>query len=991
MQTLPARRQIRRIAFALVLALNACSRPSNPTTALIAAAGMVDQRANEGRIALAVDYRPFRRSEGQAQARLISTASDAEARWRLEPTPFHARLAGVSLLLAGKTDAAIAHLAEALQQATGEPDLLDAIHHSIDAALLNDFGAAMIQRREDPRATLLALEAADRAWTLRPTAQSAWNRALALGRIGLADGAHAAWAEAAARSGPTGWAQEASRRGRATAPREAVPVPETVETYVEHWLIDLARGDPARIGLGPVKGDHLVSDTARALRGLAPNEHVRAQAALADFAKARAAFEEEHFAEAHAGFAAAEKELARLRVPLALLAKDGWIRCECSQAAPKCLEHISALHASVVGSGRYPWLAARVAWAKGQTYYRRGRMYEAVEWFKVALDGFQKTGDRASEQFLHSLLGNAYIAAGESDLALSTYLEALRGQSQDNGDRRRRILEGVARFTLRHGYLSATASLLDELAPLPTTIAGKIAEERFRGILCARRGEAGQAAEHFARARGLLAEVSDPADRADQRMNIAIAAAAAPPMTSPRVLGEIDDAIATHQGVDNSIWLPQLLLGRGEALERRNETARAERDYLRAIEILEQREPRIDQTMMALGLGVDTESPFDRAIRLLLRQGRAADALAIAERAAAVRISSLSGQAEGIRDPFRSAPAPRPKDPAGALRQCLQPNETAVVYYLLRDELVTWVVSREDILFFRRGVGRPAVVAAVERVLQCARSARCGRSEPSAALSELLLQPWIDRIAANTTLLMVPPPELPTVPFAMLETSSGGLLARHAVATAPSLGAFVRAIRQDHERAGAVSAFFAAAPNPGGELPPLYEAIREVSKSARYYPDAVVATHITHRDFLSRSPHFAVIHFAGHILVNEEQPLRSALAFDRDDLLYVHELNERSFARARLFVLSGCDSGQLPRPTMSIANALLAQNVPSIVYTLWPVADDAARYRRRSFASECRARGATRNAARGASRGELGRVRDSRNIRPSNGERGEQP
>jgi CHAT domain-containing protein len=346
--------------------------------------------------------------------------------------------------------------------------------------------------------------------------------------------------------------------------------------------------------------------------------------------------------------------------------------------------------------------------------------------------------------------------------------------------------------------------------------------------------------------------------------------------------------------------------------------------------------------MVALGVGSDRESPFDRAIRLFLRQGRIVDALQVAERAAALRISSLNARSAGFRDVFRPPRVSSADDPVALLRSRLRPQDAAVFYYLQDDELITWIITRQDVVVVRQAIRQQTLADAADRLRACVQQTGCSDRRSVDMLSRFLLRGWISRVAPDATLFIVPAPELAAVPFAMLETGNGVLLQRNAVSTAPTLRSLERARSQDVSRAGPVSAYFAAAPNAGDGLAPLPRSAREVTISSRQYASVTVDPHSTRDRFLAQSAGFAMVHFAGHILVNEEQPLLSALAFDRGGLLYVHELDRKSFAHARTVILSGCDSGRSARPTMSIANALLHQGVPSVVYTLWPIADDAA-------------------------------------------------
>jgi CHAT domain-containing protein len=876
--------------------------------------------------------------------------------------------AAAVLMALGKSEAAEKLLREALEQTTGETDVPAAIQRSQDATLLNDFSAAALQqfvKRHDDRELLLSFEAVDRAWRLVQMPSIAWNRALVAEHLGLPALAVRAWQSAAASETLPSRAREADERKEAARLRESTPQTSSVEAFFQSELIEQAMasvtGKPGisdRAGergrrIEVAAGDHLASDTMASLADVRDHgsaaDRRQATAALTSYARGRVAFENDRLEDARTAFASAESELAALHVPLVLLVRDQRIRAECSQAKASCLPSIRAFRAELEASGRYPWLEARAAYAEGQTLYRRGRIYDAAEWLQRAQSGFHRLNDAASEGVMHSLLANVFTAAGETDLALSHYIAAIRIRAPQMGDRRHRQLEdAVAFFMLRHGFLSTAEALLDEMKTVPATDSARVMESALRGILHARRGDARRAAVSFERAHTLLERVSDEALRSEIGMVVAIAEAGSRSDSPNAIVEQIDAAIAKHQDVDQAIWLPQLLTDRGNALEQRNEPARAEHDYLQAMQLLEQRSPRIDQMLIGLGAGSQSESPFDHAIRLFLRQGRIADALAVAQRSMALRISSLYAPAVGLRDVFRAAREPVSADSVAEMRRALQPDQVAIAYHLLQDELVTWVITRKEVFAVRRSVRAQEFIRRVDGLRECAAVGRCERNAIE-SVSNLLLRDWIEHVQREATLLIQPPAELQAVPFCMLRT--GGqepLLVRNPITTAPSLAAFVRAMHFDEQRATATGAFFAAAGQPGGSREPLPLAVSEVRKASRAYAESAVDTHASRAQFMQCSRFNAIVHFAGHIVVNDEQPLLSALVFDSASdaadsaLLYVHELDEQSFAHARLIVLSGCDSGRSPRPTMSVAHALLSQKVPSVVYTLWPVSDEAA-------------------------------------------------
>lgn len=956
------------VAGAIAAAFRSRSSADDSARGLLTAVNALRFRIVEGRLSDDFEHRVLR-GAGPSTTDLLGiteTAVKLRERWKADGTPELGRRAGVALLAAGQTAAGATTLAEALRRLTGERSPLTAIAQCEDAALLTDFSAALLQRAANhgqARDLLLAFESADRAWRLTRSSSAAWNRALAAERIGLPVVASRAWQNAVAADAGSTWSHEASAHEQATTQLAAAPLPDSPERFFHRELPARATAilkdgtQPATenmvqvAGIDPVSGDHLASDTIAAVLRVrnegSAADRSRVVAALAAYTRGRDAFENDQLNDAHREFTFAERELKAFRISFALLARDQRIRCQCSQAAqPACLEEYEASRAELLASGRYPWLTARTAYGRGQAFYRRGRIYEAAEWFQQGHDELQALNDVALLSLTSSMLANAYAAAGETDVALDHFLEALRTRSADIGDRRRRQIEDVILFMLHHGFLSTAELLIDEMTGLPSTIAGRVMESTLRGLIAARRGDAASAATHFERAHVLLTAVKDEDARTDVQRYLAIAESGA---WSTGVLSDLDAAVAEHEHDQYLVWLPQLLAKRGSLFEQRNEPERAEADYRRAIEILEKREPRIDETVLSLGVGTDQDSAFDRLIRLLLQQQRVATALSVAERASTLRISALHARGVGARDVFRASRGAGGGEAVAELQRVLPSEAVAVVQYLLRDELITWTVTVREIRAVRHAVRSQDLIGAVDDLRACTARSGCPDDDALELVSDVLLRDWIVRAPRDATLWFQPPAELQAVPFAMLKTRDGvPLLDRNAVATAPSLRAFVRAVRLDTERAGKTDAFFAAAPRPGAGRDPLPLAVSEATRASEAYTHARVETHATRSRFLEQSPNFSIVHFAGHVVVNDQQPLLSALVFDADadhadsQMLLMHELDEHSFARARMVVLSGCETGRAPRPTMSMANALLSQSVPSVVYTSWPVEDAAA-------------------------------------------------
>jgi tetratricopeptide (TPR) repeat protein len=924
-----------------IVAISAAAlHPGDRRPRIVRDADALSYRVAEARFSGGFAHRPFRETATHTRMDLIqfgATAAKLRERWQVLRDPSAGRQWGQAQVLAGNSEAAAALLGDVLEQDSGRPDPLRGIQCSRNSSLLTDFSAAMLERRGNARALVLAFEAADRAWRLSGTPAAAWNRALAAERIGSREAAVRAWRDAAARETSPGWKREASER-EGWAKRATGPAPESPELFFHERLTARAAAGDSVDDLLPA--DRLASNTGLTLINMTARDREHLRWALETYANGREWFARDELEQACAAYLTAERALTSIRSPLALLVREQNIRCQCARAQPQCLERIRAFRREVVQVGPYPWLAARAVYAEGQTLYRRGRVYEAGEAFDTALREFRTVGDAASAGLTHSVLGNAYSAAGETEAALDHHLAAVRLRFAYAGDRRRIQLEDAMLFLLRHDYVATAELLLDELSSAPATEGGQVMEAVLRGVIAFRRGSPQSAEQHFRRAHRFADGIDDATLRAEAKRSVVLAETACGVGPTRRRLVDVDAVAAAVEQKELSLWLPRILTERGIAFEAANDPHRAEQDFLRAMSILEQREPRIDQSSLTLGTGAARESAFDRAIRLYLKQRRIAAALAAAQRSISARISSLHARATGVHDMFRVRDGRR-SDAAEDIRSVLPAGHVAVAQHLLSDSLVTWVVTHAEVRMVRRNIAADQVIDAARDLHACASRAGCAEGARVERVSDLLLRDWIEGVPRGATLWLQRPVELPAVPFAMLKTRGGEpLLSRNPLTIAPGFAAFVAAQRLDARRDGAVTALFAAAPRPPG-LPPLPMTVREVTRAARFYDTPRLEKAVSRRTFLERALPYAVAHFAGHVLVNDEQPLLSALAF-QDGLLYMHELDRDTFSNVRLVVLSGCDSGRTPKPAMSLANALLRQGVPSVVYTIWPIDDSIA-------------------------------------------------
>jgi hypothetical protein len=120
-----------------------------------------------------------------------------------EPPDYHAR--GMTQLLLGHRDDAIAALESALARSNDRP------------AVAIDLSAALIDRGTDADLAR-ALDLSDREWRATRRPEAAWNRALALERMGRESEAARAWDDYLSVDGTSQWAGEARKHRAALQP-----------------------------------------------------------------------------------------------------------------------------------------------------------------------------------------------------------------------------------------------------------------------------------------------------------------------------------------------------------------------------------------------------------------------------------------------------------------------------------------------------------------------------------------------------------------------------------------------------------------------------------------------------------------------------------------------------------------------------------------------------------------------------------------------------
>jgi CHAT domain-containing protein len=301
-------------------------------------------------------------------------------------------------------------------------------------------------------------------------------------------------------------------------------------------------------------------------------------------------------------------------------------------------------------------------------------------------------------------------------------------------------------------------------------------------------------------------------------------------------------------------------------------------------------------------------------------------------------------------------------NPAEIQRQL--PSDLQVLQYaVLDDKVVAWLITKTSI------TGRVKDIRADDlRSLTSAYvkgiSSGPGQAEKLRPLAnqlyDILIGPFSKDLDPRKALCIIPDKTLSYVPFTALisSTSQQYLVSDFLLLTAPSLNVLVHCTSDQKNQAGRTDEAVLAIGNPSfdrsehPELEDLPAATREATGIAARYPHAVtlVGAEAVKPSIVKRLPAANVIHFAGHYVSNQREPLLSELVLAKqkgssDNDLTVGELLNMRLPRAKLVVLSACETSGRDyykgEGLVGIARTFLELGVPLVVASQWSVESES--------------------------------------------------
>jgi len=624
------------------------------------------------------------------------------------------------------------------------------------------------------------------------------------------------------------------------------------------------------------------------------------------------------------------------------------------------------------------------AWnALGDVLRRAHEDQASIEAYRRALD-HRATGDLKGR--IHDAVGlyTQYHRTDDFLLAMQ-YVALAYDLSRQLGDRRERayVLPGIANIAFDMGDLPLAKTLVDEADtvidkesefwPYLLVLHGNIDAERGRYQLAeeelshaieeARRQPAlasvvrnatfskawtqVRAGAPDAAARTLSTLAIDPAD-ADSSARYAV-------MASRVALerGRADEAIAIAHSVPGAPpnWVVWLDAAMGRALARVGRNVEAEAALVRSIARLEGERADLEIDSLKPWVLASQREPFEILFRLYAEQGRAADALAVVQRAMARSLLDRLVEQSATSAPAVAAQLVREGRRFVGLRAIAQSiSASQAVGAPTAVDLATRLAAHHVITYFRAGDelwlvslrGGQASVQRVGRVDELsARISAWKAATDRAALAESLaatLLPVVMLPPAGETIYLAIDEPLRDVAFAALRIGGTYVFERNPIAYIPSASVLAAQLGRRHDGVGV-----AVLGDPGGNLPAARAEAREIAQILGVQPR--VGTSATRAAVLAAGGG-QLLHFAGH---SEITPTGAALRL-ADGVLGAGELIDTGRA-ARVVVLTSCSSADpLDRDELGpLAIAFLAAGAETVVASRWAVEDAGAALFARAF------------------------------------------
>lgn len=556
-----------------------------------------------------------------------------------------------------------------------------------------------------------------------------------------------------------------------------------------------------------------------------------------------------------------------------------------------------------------------------------GQYSKAIGQAKQALHLAQELSDRQAETYALINLGHAYQAVGQPTEAIAQSeqaLQLLRQMSATNGPGqvlRQSEIYALINLASAHWSLGQYARVID-FSEQSLQLTHELGEA-YGTSKALRQGEACSLI-NLASAHGALENYPQAMQYAEQALHLA--------QTMGNRRGEV---LALNN-------LGYALFGDGQLNA-------AEAHLRQSIDLFESLRPALQDTEK-LALFETLTNPYHTLQRVLVAQGKPTEALEIAERGRARALVDRLAQRSG-------ATTAAPISLAGIQQVAREQRATLVEYALAAaDQLYIWVVSPTGTVTFR-----PVDLSPLQTPLaQLVSASRPGSPEADTIadswrqLYDMLMAPIQDLLPTDPAdhVVVVPQGSLFLVPFSALQAPDQSyLIKHHTLRMTPSIQvlqlthpqqrrlAFQRTQKERTQKKALVVG------NPTDDLPAAAQEAKTVAR--RFNTRPLLGQHATKAEVIRQMPQASLIHLATHAAPNQSDETYGGVIVFADPVqgfsnLTADEILDMQL-QAELVVLSGCSTGVSDvinsDGVVGLARSLMTAGAPSILMSLWPVAD----------------------------------------------------
>ena len=375
----------------------------------------------------------------------------------------------------------------------------------------------------------------------------------------------------------------------------------------------------------------------------------------------------------------------------------------------------------------------------------------------------------------------------------------------------------------------------------------------------------------------------------------------------------------------------------------RKQTKEAEREYAAALDVIERTRSELLKADYRLSFLTRLINFYQQYVDLLVDQGEADRALAIADSSR----GRVLAERQGINAPARATPA--------ALRRSAADLDAALLFYWIGESRsYVWCVTADRIRLVPLSLNTSQLGALVrahqQSILSSISNPIAASSSPGDELYTALVAPVAPWIQKRKRVVIAPDGALSTLNFETLPLPGRS---RHywiedvEIAIAPALGVLDRPAATD--RANRAVLLIGDAVSADAKYPALRYAGAEMKAIASAFSDRASvyrADQATPARYLESQPgRFDIVHFTAHADANIESPLDSSVILSRGTTgykLYARDVADRHLT-ADLVTISACRSAgertYAGEGLVGFAWAFLRAGAKRVVAGLWDVDD----------------------------------------------------